>query len=238
GDDPAGATARAALARDGVDTRGEFRDPAGTARSVNLVFGDGRRRFFYDGKGHMGLRPDLAASRSVLAGARLAHVNIPNWARLVLPVARELGVPVGCDVQDVADPDDPYRRDFALGADYLFFSAANHPDPAPVMRAWWGLKPGLVMVAGMGARGCALGADGEVRVFPPPPIDLPVVDTNGAGDALAVGFLAARVLEGRSVEEAVRWGQTAARHTSAQPAPKTDLVTSTALRGYLAALAK
>jgi len=157
GDDLAGAMARDALARDGVDLRGVFRDPEGTARSVNLVFGDGRR-FFYDGKGHMGLRPDLDACRRMLARAQLAHVNIPNWARLLLPLARELGVPVGSDVQD------------------------------------------------------------------------------GAGDALAVGFLSARVLEGKSLEEAVMWGQAAARHACAQPAPKTNLVTASELRRYLTAL--
>ncbi len=224
GKDAAGEVVRAALARDGVDLRGVFLDPAGTARSVNLVFRDGGRRNFYDGKGQMALRPDLEAGHALLAGARLVHVNIANWARALVPVARELGVPVACDVQDVVDVDDSYRRDFVVGADYLFFSTANHPDPAPVMRAYWRLRPGLVLVAGMGARGCALGVGGEVRVFPPPPLDLPVVDTNGAGDALAVGFLTGRVLEGRSLEESVLRGQVAARHTCALAAPKADPV--------------
>ncbi len=163
GEDAAGAMVLTALARDGVDTRGIFLDPQGTARSVNLVFQDGRRRFFYDGKGHLTLRPDLDACRALLAGVRLVHVNISNMSRLVLPIARELGVPVACDVQDVANVDDPYRRDFVAGADYLFFSAANHPDPAPVMRAYWSLRPTLVQVAGMGARGCALGVGATSR---------------------------------------------------------------------------
>lgn len=238
GEDAAGAMVRDAFGREGVDTRGIFLDPDGTARSVNLVFRDGRRRNFYDGKGHMGLRPDLDACRDLLRGARLAHVNIPNWARLVVPTARELGVPVACDVQDVVDVDDPYRRDFVVGADFLFFSAANHPDPAPVMRAYWRLRPGLVMVAGIGARGCALGVGGEVRVFPPPALDLPVVDTNGAGDALAVGFLAGRVLEGRSLEEAVLMGQIAARQTCALAAPKAELITAEQLRSTVERLAQ
>jgi sugar/nucleoside kinase (ribokinase family) len=234
GEDAAGGMVRAALAGDGVDLRGIFTDPAGTARSVNLVFWDGRRRFFYDGKGHMALRPDLEVCRSLLAGARLVHVNIPNWARRVLPIARGLGVPVACDVQDVVDPADPYRRDFVLGADYLFISAANHPDPAPLLRAYWRLNPGLTMVVGMGSRGCALGTAGEVRFVPPPPLDLPVVDTNGAGDALAVGFLTGRVLGGRSLEESVLRGQLAARHACAQAAPKGNLVTAAQLDAYAA----
>ena len=37
----------------------------------------------------------------------------------------------------------------------------------------------------------ALGRAGAITFYAPPAFDWPVVDTNGAGDALAVGFLAA-----------------------------------------------
>lgn len=235
GDDPDGALVRKTFAHEGIDTRGVFPDPTGTASSVNLVFRDGRRRNFYDGKGHMTLTPDHDACRALLASVRLVHVNIPNWARQVLPIARECGVSIACDVQDVISADDPYRHDFVAAADYLFFSAANLPDPEKVMRAWWQWRPELVMVAGLGARGCALGAGGEIRVFPPP-LDLPIVDTNGAGDSLAVGFLASRVLEGRSLEDSVLRGQLAARYCCAQPAPKSDLVTTPELERYALAV--
>lgn len=40
------------FARDGVAIAAEALDPAGTARSVNLTTPDGRRRAFYDGRGH------------------------------------------------------------------------------------------------------------------------------------------------------------------------------------------
>lgn len=168
GDDADGDSVRSTFRREGIDTSGVFPDPEGTASSVNLVFRDGRRRNFYDGKGHMTLAPDLDAARAMLAGARLSHVNIPNWARLVVPIARELGVPVTCDVQDVASADDPYRRDVVRGADYPFFSAANLPEPDAVMREWWRERPDLVLIAGLGARGCALGVDGDIRTFAPP----------------------------------------------------------------------
>lgn len=220
GDDIAGQMVRDQFAAEGIDTSGVFLDPSGTARSVNLVFRDGRRKNFYDGKGHMDLQADLAALRPVLTGARLAHVNIPNWARQTLPVLRELGVLIAVDLQDVVQIDDPYRADFVAAADLLFFSGANHPDPAPVMRAYWRQRPHLIQVAGLGARGAALGLAGEVHVFPPPPSDLPIVDTNGAGDALAVGFLSAYVLEGLAPEIALHQGHVAARLTCAQRVPK------------------
>ena len=89
GDDFSGRFIREELARDGIDQSAVFADPAGTSRSINFMYRDGRRRNFYDGKRHMSLQPDRAICRSVLEQSRLAHFNIPNWARTLLPSARE-----------------------------------------------------------------------------------------------------------------------------------------------------
>lgn len=237
GDDYSGQFVRAELARDGVDTSAVWIDPAGTSRSVNIMYPDGRRKNFYDGKSHMALQPDLERCRAVMAGARLAHVHLPNWARLLLPAARELGLTVACDLQDVVAPDDPYRRDFIAGADILFFSAANHADPAPLIAGFLGDRADRVVVAGMGARGCAVGTSAGIEYFPPVGLDLPVVDTNGAGDALAVGFLTSFVLDGYSLRDSVLRGQIAARHTCAQRASTSALITPEQLDQRFRALA-
>lgn len=213
GDDALGRDVRETLARDGVDTRALFVDPAGTSRSVNLMSPDGRRRNFYDGKSHMTLEPDLDVCRAVLAEARLAHFHLPNWARRLLPIARELGLTIACDLQDVVDPNDPYRQDFLAYADVLFFSAANLGDPTPLVQRFLAARPDRVVVTGMGREGCAVGTAAGVERFAAVSHERPVVDTNGAGDGLAVGFLATHVLEGAPVRDAVRYGQLAARHT-------------------------
>lgn len=212
GDDFAGRHVRAVLAADGIDTRTLFTDPAGTARSVNLMYRDGRRKNFYDGKGHMTLVPDPAICRDVLRGARLAHVHLANWARHLLPAARELGLVIACDLQDVVDAADPYRQAFVEAADILFFSAANYDDPTPLINRFAAGRPERIIVAGMGARGCALGAGGAVRFYPPVALDAPVVDSNGAGDSLAAGFLSSYVLDGYGLADAILRGQIAARH--------------------------
>jgi sugar/nucleoside kinase (ribokinase family) len=235
GDDYQGRFIRQEFGRDGIDTTALFVDPAGTSRSINFMYQDGRRKNFYDGKSHMTLQPDLDLCRSILAGARLAHFSIPNWARLLLPTARELGLTIACDIQDVIAIHDPYRRDFVAQADVLFFSAANQTDPAPLIEAFLALSPDQIVISGMGGRGCAMGTAEGIETFAPVEMEVPVVDTNGAGDGLAVGFLTSYVLEGYSLQDSVLRGQIAARHTCALRASSSDLITAEQMEAHFAA---
>lgn len=235
GDDPMGRWVRAELAGDGIDLTGLGVDPAGTARSVNLMAADGSRINFYDARGHMDLAVEPALAADVFAGARLVLFHLANWARHLLPVAREAGAVIACDLQDVRDPADGYRRDFVAGADILFASAAHHPDPVPMIEHLLEAGRARLVICGRGARGVLVGDADGVLGHPPPPVDLPVVDTNGAGDALAVGFLRAHVLAGRPVADAVLHGQLAARWTCTQRADSSALVTAGQLDELLAA---
>ncbi len=225
GDDLAGQGVRQGLTAAGIDISTCFLDPAGTARSINLVRPDGRRVACYDGRGNPDLQPDLSGASGLLEGARLCHLNVPNWARMVIPLAQEAGVPIVTDLQDVRSVDDPYRLDFVLGSHLVCFSTAHVGDPEPVMAAYWRRRPGLIQLAGMGEQGCAVGIDGRVYRFAPPDLPLPILDTNGAGDALCVGFVTALLLDGMDVPQAAARAQTAARITCAQRVPKQALAT-------------
>jgi sugar/nucleoside kinase (ribokinase family) len=239
GDDFSGRFIREEFARDGIDLSGLFIDPAGTSRSLNFMYRDGRRKNFYDGKSHMTLQPDRAVCRSILAESKLAHFNIPNWARQLLPMAKELGVKIACDIQDVVTLSDGYREDFVEYADFIFFSAANQSSPAPLIEEMLNRKPDSIVVAGMGAQGCALGtrdgAHNSVRYFGPVQMDAPVIDTNGAGDALAVGFLSSYVLDGYTLEDSIRRGEIAARYTCTQKASSSDLIHRDVMDRYFSA---
>jgi sugar/nucleoside kinase (ribokinase family) len=224
GDDHNGLFVRNAFMRDGIDTTALFVDPCGTARSINFMYPDGRRKNFFDGKGHMTLQPDLSTCGEILARARLAHFNIPNWARQLLPIARRHGLTVACDIQDVDWADDPYRQDFIRQTDILFFSSTNYEDPSPLIESFLAKNRELTIIAGRGARGCALGTRDGVRFLPPVELEAPVIDTNGAGDGLAVGFLTSYVLDGYNLEDALMRGQIVARHTCTLKASTNRLI--------------
>jgi sugar/nucleoside kinase (ribokinase family) len=213
GDDAIGRIVESVLADDGVDTSLLFTDPTGTARSVNFVFPDGRRTFFYDGGAHMTLQPPEDLVDEALSGADLVLASLPNWARGLLPRARAAGIPVAVDLQDVRAVDDPYRADFVAHADHLFASAAHLADPVAAAQAWFAAGPARTVVFGMGPRGALLvERDAPDRpVQPPPELDLPIVDTTGCGDSLACGFLDGLLFGGLAGPDALRRGQLLAR---------------------------
>lgn len=216
GADFVGAHVRVVLAGDGVDTSLLFTDPAGTARSVNFVRPDGGRTFFFDGASHMTITPPADLVDAALAGTDLVLSSLPNWGRHVVSRARREGIPVAVDLQDVRTVDDPYRRDFIAAADLLFASAAHLADPPAAAAAWFAAGPARLVVFGMGARGAMLveraGAGGvRATMAPVPAVDLPVVDTTGAGDSLATGFLDGFVLGGLPAPAALERGQVLAR---------------------------
>ena len=215
GDYAAGAQVRRALAGDGVLLDLVFTDPRGTARSVNLMTPDGRRRAFYDGRGHMTQIVPDGLIPLALQDVPLAHVHLANWARgALLPSIGTIAV----DLQDVRDLADEYRADFVAAADIVFMSGAHLVDPAASASEM--VRRGRVraVVVGLGRAGALAVARGtEVQHFPVPPLDLPIVDSNGAGDSLAVGFLDAYVLDGTDLAEAVLRGQIAARWACTEP---------------------
>jgi sugar/nucleoside kinase (ribokinase family) len=232
GDDYNGEFIRREFTRDGIDMTALSIDPQGTSRSINFMYRDGRRKNFYDGKDHMHLQPDLETCAAVLARAKLTHFHIPNWARHLLPMACDLGLTIACDIQDVVRPHDEYRKDYVEYADILFFSAVNRADPTPLIETFLEAKPSQIVISGMGARGCAVGTQTGIEFFPPVEMTAPVIDTNGAGDGLAVGFLTSFVLDGYSLADSVLRGQIVARYTCTQKASSSSLITSAQLERF------
>jgi acarbose 7IV-phosphotransferase len=210
GQDRLGAWIREDLRARGIQVT-ELRDPVGTHRSINLVAADGSRRNYFDARGAALVEIDVAACRAALRGARVLHCHLDDWCRRLLPLACDEGLLISCDLQDLIDIDDPYRADFANAADVVFISAANLADPAAAASELARRRAGRIVVVGAGAAGCLVVHGDDVQRYPAVVLEAPVVDTNGAGDTMAVTFLVAHLLDGLSVERAIGRAQLAAR---------------------------
>ena len=224
GDDFGGKYILNEFAKDQINVDAVFVDPSGTSRSVNFMFPDGKRKNFYDGKSHMTLRPDLQLCKSILVNTKLAHFHIPNWARFLLPIAKEAGVIISCDLQDIGDVIDEYRRDFIQFSNIVFFSNVNHASPAPLIQEILTEYPDKIIISGMGNNGCALGTEEGIEFFQPFTMDKTIVDTNGAGDGLAVGFLTGHCLENLDLVHSIQRGQIVARYTCSLKANTSNLM--------------
>lgn len=190
GSDPAGELARAELALSGVDDRHVLSQVAETAHSAILYDRTGRRQIHSDLKDLQEQIYPAAQFAEAAHGCRLAALCNINFARPLLPLARQQGMAIACDVHAIADLDDPYNADFMRAADILFMSHEALPAPP---EAWalavQGRYGNQVVVIGLGDQGALLLVKGEAPLHVPAVATRPVVNTVGAGDALFSCFL-------------------------------------------------
>ncbi|MDQ0796171.1 carbohydrate kinase family protein [Streptomyces sp. B1I3] len=182
--------------------------PAGTPRSVNLVDAEGRRFSFYDGRHPEDLLMPAAFYGPHLDRARHVHVSRSAFTRDVFAEAHRRGVTVSTDLH-AWDGADPSAHPWAYGADFVFLSAATVKDRVgDVLRQILARGRARIVVATDGANGCFVlerENSGEVRHFPAVRPELPVIDSNGAGDGFLTAFLHT-LLDGGGIEQCVRAG--------------------------------
>lgn len=222
GDDHEGDLVRALHRERGIPLT-EVVQSGGTKRAVNLVGPDGRRLSLYDNsRSHDADRLPQETVEALASVSRHAHVSLTYPCAFALPTLRAAGVSVSTDLHNW-DGAEPYHEAFAHEADLVFLSTAALTDPEKTMRRIAARGRARVVVATAGAEGAHLLADGELFHVPTAPPPAPVVDSNGAGDAFASGFLFGW-LSGEPPLRCARYGAIAGAYACTVPATRADVI--------------
>ena len=236
GEDDAGTRVREAFARWDVPLR-TAAAPGGTRRAVNLMTPGGERCSFYDGRDTPGYHLPAEVYRPVLRTARHAHVSIMDWARHLLPDLHAAGLTISTDLHDW-DGHNPHHRDFAYGADLVFLSTvALSGTVEEVTRDIFARGLAQMVIATSGAAGATLAVRGTDTRIAQPATGLPgpMINTNGAGDAFAAGFLSGW-LDARPVEVCLRRGAVAGAFACTRDVGHAGFIDEPALREQVARL--
>ncbi len=185
GDDEAGDRAVAEVEACGVEVV-RFTDPAGTAEHVNLMDARGERISIFARSGSHDLAIPVAEVSSLFDGADVISITQYDYCRPLLDPARGTGIPVLIDIHDY-DGANPYHREFYEAADWLFLSSVALPTWKDFALDRHRAGSGIVVTT-HGADGATALIDGQFHSSPAPHVD-GVIDTNGAGDAFACGFV-------------------------------------------------
>jgi sugar/nucleoside kinase (ribokinase family) len=204
GNDDAAPHIEAALAHPRLTLEAATREGP-SEHHLNLMTPEGGRLSIY-----LDLPPDPGPPPpsvvEAVARADVVVADLADHTRALIPLARQAGVPLWCDLHDY-DGVARFHREFAEAADVLAISGERMPDVRAFLTAR--VDAGAVWaVCTLGARGAvAFGREeGWVEVPAVPVIE--VVDTNGAGDAFFAGMLLGRI-EGRPLADCMRLGTAA-----------------------------
>jgi sugar/nucleoside kinase (ribokinase family) len=187
GDDRAGRLAADELERRGVELVGPVA-AEGNGIVVSLVDGGGERSMFPARGVATELRPDelepdwLACDHLHVSGYALTSEPVTSAALRAVEIARAHGARVSVDLSSWSAIRDAGPARFralveSLGPDVVF---ANEDEDHTI----GGPLPGVAWILKRGAAGCSFDGDERAAV----PVD-DVVDTTGAGDALAAGWI-------------------------------------------------
>jgi len=226
GDDPAGRAAAAGLRALGVDARLAVDESLSTGTCLVLVGADGERTMLPDPGANVALAPGDLGSELLRAGD---HLHVAGYALVregpragalaAVAAAREAGATVSLDPSSAALVSEGLLQLVRGAVDLLLpnseeaavLSGVSEPEAAGV--ALSASFPEVVVTL---AEGGALWTDGREVVRVEAIADVAVVDSTGAGDAFAAGFIAAR-LRGADPEAALRSAAALAARVIAAP---------------------
>lgn len=197
-----------------LDPEGLCRFHEASLRTVVLKAPDGSGAMNTDLKESQEISFPAELRGRLLERATHLHTTNINWALDFARDARERGLPVSTDVQNLADPrQDAYNDRFLALADTVFFSAENLQVPVEeAIALLFDRFPIQRFIVTQGAGGVLFAERGAAPLHQPAP-ELPAerpANVTGAGDAFAAGTLAA-LRRGSALPDAVEIGQAMGR---------------------------
>jgi sugar/nucleoside kinase (ribokinase family) len=186
GDDPPGQMIRAYFAREKLRFIYDV-DPKGTQRHINLMEDGGGRISIYVAYATFDPAVDLDRLAALIPKSDYVVINLSNYCRRIIPLARQWSKPIWCDIHDY-DGHSEYHRDFINGADYLTMSSDALPNFKLFMEKLIAAGKKLV-VCTHGRRGSTALTPEREWIETPSLSGYPQVDTNGAGDSFFAGVL-------------------------------------------------
>lgn len=156
--------------------------------SVILYDENGRRMILREGRMNHLYRMNPKVYEDLESDYDVAMFSMSGFSRDLLTVLKEKGIPIACDIQTISNLTNEYGKDFMDYSDIIFFSNDNFEgNERDLIRDLYKKYQYKIICVGMGAEGCMLCVDGEVKHYPAIPTE--VVNTVGAGDSLFASFV-------------------------------------------------
>jgi sugar/nucleoside kinase (ribokinase family) len=202
GDDASGTAIHKTLNEYGVNFIYDI-DPEGTEEHVNLMDKNGGRISIFTRTSSFEPKFEHTRLHPYLQNCDYLVLNIINYARRLIPEAKQQQKEIWCDIHDY-DGQNAYHSDFIDAADYLFLSSDKLNGYEKFMDQMIKQKKKLV-VCTHGSKGVsAITADGQTYKLEVVS-DYKLVDSNGAGDNFFSGFLYAHS-KGYPVQTCLEYG--------------------------------
>lgn len=202
GDDKAGRFIKDSIEENGSDFIFDI-DLKGTEEHVNILDDNGRRISIFTQYATFDPQLEWNKFEKVIEESDYVVLNIINYVRNLIPIAKKYKKEVWCDIHDY-DGENEYHKEFINAADYIFMSSENIKDYKKFMEKMIAEHKKLV-VCTHGKKGASvLSLDGQF-------LEMPIIDeyeridTNGAGDNFFSGFLYA-YSKGYQLKKCMQYG--------------------------------
>lgn len=178
-------------------------DERGSETHTNLMDSHGGRISIYTAYNTFEPKIDYGKFKNIICESDYVVLNIINYVKKIIPVAKEQNKEIWCDIHDY-DGKNEYHKEFIDGADYIFMSSDQMKDYKSFMENL--IKSGKKIVICTHGKNGATALTSEGKWIEEGILEkYKRVDTNGAGDAFFSGFIYG-YSNGKSIRESMRYG--------------------------------